>query len=488
MSELIECIQQLCPRAKTFLSSNDDSKHVWMQSMTREKTKLFNLIDKQTGATKYYTSSGDEFKSKNSGTYTGNLNGLTNWLNKFEILDQEWIQHPYRFSPEKVAPKPLNPISTNEIERMLYEIIPEFNNDVRFVRMYQTSLAIKSPSAPNKFVQFELHDNEVKNIKILYYMRELEYSEEKRNKDKEYIQNHIIPYTSYKKFKASGFPGSANYPVITQLPNNTVIFHLENPTINNITNNNNNITNNNNLTNNNTINNFNFNNSIELSKQNNISEIVNHVMKKFPDLKTQFISCSDNKRYVYDFNFGIWKTLNRKESMQYFLNLIENECTHEDFDISYAVNHLTQFVNLIELKCLNSSLTNRFNFNLSLLGVCSVSGELFDLTTVQFVKSKPEFYVSDYCNWIYSENEAIKYYNDVVNFMKILFPLPEVRTMVLKWIACSLNGENNGKRALILTDDTDGDNGKSSLIKLLEYTFDIYAIEGLRYLTSTIEK
>lgn len=141
-------------------------------------------------------------------------------------------------------------------------------------------------------------------------------------------------------------------------------------------------------------------------------------------------------------------------------------------------------VNLFELECLNSKLTDKFNFETKLLGICSDKGEIFDLSTKQFIKSKPEYYISDYCNWIYSETEALKYYDDVVNFIELIFPLVETRVMVLKWIACCLNGENNGKRALILTDNTNGDNGKSTFINLVNRTFDVYKIEGLRYLTA----
>lgn len=104
---------------------------------------------------------------------------------------------------------------------------------------------------------------------------------------------------------------------------------------------------------------------------------------------------------------------------------------------------------------------------------------------MQFQKSKYSDYILTCCNWVYDEEEALKYYHDVKIFLNILFPLPEVLKMVMKWIACSLNGRNNSKRALILTDDTNGDNGKSSFLALIRKTFDIYIIEGLKYLTST---
>lgn len=215
-----------------------------------------------------------------------------------------------------------------------------------------------------------------------------------------------------------------------------------------------------------------------------ISEISECILNKIPSLKDNYIYLK-GKRYVFNEEFGIWNVLNKIETSHILRNLIDKYFTKLDFDVNYVKSNLNYLIKQFDGIFVRINFIDEFDLNQELLGLKSKCGGIFNLKIGNFVKTQPKDYVLTCCNWIYDENEAIKYYSEVNDFIHKLFPLPEIRKMVLKWVACSLNGRNNDKKALILTDDTNGDNGKSSFINLIRNTFDVYKIEGLKYLTLT---
>ena len=82
-----------------------------------------------------------------------------------------------------------------------------------------------------------------------------------------------------------------------------------------------------------------------------------------------------------------------------------------------------------------------------------------------------EDYVSETTGWSYDPEEARKHMPDVQRFFEEILPLREERDMTLAFIASSLTGMRTSKKFLVLTDKRSGNNGKSTLIELLQQFF-----------------
>ena len=106
------------------------------------------------------------------------------------------------------------------------------------------------------------------------------------------------------------------------------------------------------------------------------------------------------------------------------------------------------------------------NEDLFVLGNCVVEARTKTIRPIRL-----DDYVSETTGWSYDPEEARKHMPDVQRFFEEILPLREERDMTLGFIASSLNGRRTSKKFLVLTDKRSGNNGKSTLIELLQQFF-----------------
>lgn len=76
--------------------------------------------------------------------------------------------------------------------------------------------------------------------------------------------------------------------------------------------------------------------------------------------------------------------------------------------------------------------------------------------------------VSTPAGWEYSAEASAEHRPDLLRFLETLFPVQEERRLVLGYFASLLTGHRYAKKFLVLTDRRCGNNGKSSLLALME--------------------
>ncbi|GLC47505.1 hypothetical protein PLESTM_002093200 [Pleodorina starrii] len=79
--------------------------------------------------------------------------------------------------------------------------------------------------------------------------------------------------------------------------------------------------------------------------------------------------------------------------------------------------------------------------------------------------------VSTPAAWSYSAAAAMEHRPELQRFLEALFPVPEERRLVLGYFSSLLTGHRYAKKFLVLTDKRCGNNGKSSLLALMELFF-----------------
>lgn len=452
-----EYLKQFHPKIKSISKTNDDVDNILTEFSSLDNKMYHMLIEKNTTNTKLFYSG--KLKS-NPGNFTIQSDLLSNAsINTKRILKQT---------------KPLGYVSDNsddENEKILYKLCKYFKNDAYLNNCGFNKFIIECSRSNPHFstkATFELLGDNIVNLECEHYAIKQKYSERDEKELKLLIKEKILAFVLNKLCCEMGFHISAkDYSVFTKLTDDKFLFHFENPI--NIYGNNNTI-------------NLNFSNNLQ-KLENNVSDIKNYIFKKFPNLNEKFVNCGKDK-FAFDENTGIWKKLNKHGSLHYFLKFINENFTNEEFNISYAETNLNNLTHLIETQLYNPDFVEQFDVNLHLLGLKSTKSEIFNLKTNQFIKSNLKDYVSFCCKWVYNEDEATKYYNDVKKFIEDLFPIEQVRFMTMKWLACSLDGSKNDKTMLILTDESGGDNGKSSFLHLISLTFDEYCTNGFKYLTT----
>jgi phage/plasmid-associated DNA primase len=91
---------------------------------------------------------------------------------------------------------------------------------------------------------------------------------------------------------------------------------------------------------------------------------------------------------------------------------------------------------------------------------------------------KPGDYVSTTAGWPYDPEAARQHRGEVDAFFEKVLPVPEERHAMLSYFASLLSGRRKLKKFLALTDEREGDNGKSTMLKLFTLFFGAYVEEG----------
>lgn len=88
--------------------------------------------------------------------------------------------------------------------------------------------------------------------------------------------------------------------------------------------------------------------SLEIYKPDKEHDINPLVLQKFINLQNTFI-IFNKTRYCFFEEDGIWRKLNKDESVAFFKKFIKKNFTNEDFNIKYALNNIKSLTYQIEL-------------------------------------------------------------------------------------------------------------------------------------------
>lgn len=105
------------------------------------------------------------------------------------------------------------------------------------------------------------------------------------------------------------------------------------------------------------------------------------------------------------------------------------------------------------------------------LDVFAVRNGVYDVSLGQFRPTVPADRVRKYADWDYDADLARQHRPAVAEFFAKVLPVQEERAVVLRYLGALLGGRRAIKKVLVLTDRRDGNNGKSSLVKLLLTVF-----------------
>ena len=118
-------------------------------------------------------------------------------------------------------------------------------------------------------------------------------------------------------------------------------------------------------------------------------------------------------------------------------------------------------------------LSKKLDANLDLF---AVDNGVFDVSSKTFRPIEPDDYVSTTAGWSYSAELAREKRRDVEAFLASVLPIEEERNVVLDYFASLLSGKRLEKKFLVLTDKRSGNNGKSTLIRLVRQFFGEYTV------------
>jgi phage/plasmid-associated DNA primase len=114
--------------------------------------------------------------------------------------------------------------------------------------------------------------------------------------------------------------------------------------------------------------------------------------------------------------------------------------------------------------------------------IFAMLNSVYDFEAATFRKSTPLDFVYTNTGWEYKESDAVKYLPDVKDFFGKLFPFKEEHDVVVAFIASLIHGHRLDKKFLALTDNRNGNNGKSTLINLLSKFFGDYTKTSNKFL------
>lgn len=114
--------------------------------------------------------------------------------------------------------------------------------------------------------------------------------------------------------------------------------------------------------------------------------------------------------------------------------------------------------------------------------VFAMSNCVYDLEINELRKPVPQDYIQINTGWEYNEDEAMKYLTEVEEFFTKLFPFKEEHDVIVTYLASLLHGYRLDKKFIAMTDKRRGNNGKTSLISLLNRFFKDYIKTSNKFL------
>lgn len=227
--------------------------------------------------------------------------------------------------------------------------------------------------------------------------------------------------------------------------------------------------------------------TVESNSQIFSQDVAGKLFKHF----TNNFAYNDSKLYKYNDektepNYGLWTeyTFNHFSKMIYFKNDIFVQFL--SLEEQKYLKKFKQFVfNDLKSFYIDHNIEfDKYSHLIPIIGPDGI-GKVLDLHENKLIEPQKSFFIKSCTKWSYNENDAKFYKNQMDIFLKKLFPKTEILEIVLAYIYKTLCGEKI-KKALILTDDLDGDNGKSTFIKFIWTCFGLdYVSKGTKYLVKS---
>ncbi len=116
-------------------------------------------------------------------------------------------------------------------------------------------------------------------------------------------------------------------------------------------------------------------------------------------------------------------------------------------------------------------------------------GTCYDTAAGAFRPIRPADHVQLTAGWAYDAEAARRHRPDVDAFFQQLLPVPEERDVALRFLAGVLSGRRYVKKVMCLTDKRQGNNGKSTIVKLLTaFCGDLAVANNQLLLQSTMQR
>jgi phage/plasmid-associated DNA primase len=139
-------------------------------------------------------------------------------------------------------------------------------------------------------------------------------------------------------------------------------------------------------------------------------------------------------------------------------------------------------------RLIDDDITKRLDTNLD---VFALRGHVVDVRgpTPTMRPTRPDDWVRTYADWVHSVEDAAQHRADVDRFFETVLPVAVERDAFLDEIARLLCGHRYAKRFLVVTDERDGDVGKSTLLALVSVVFADLVLEDNKIVCSgTLER
>lgn len=129
-----------------------------------------------------------------------------------------------------------------------------------------------------------------------------------------------------------------------------------------------------------------------------------------------------------------------------------------------------QVLHALARRSVDRKLLERLDENVD---VFAVDNGVFDMSMKEprFRAARPDDWVMTTAGWSYSAEQADAHRAELRTFFEQVLPVEAERQVVLKFMAAPMSGRRRIKRFMILTDKRDGNNGKTTMMKLFQAFF-----------------
>lgn len=177
---------------------------------------------------------------------------------------------------------------------------------------------------------------------------------------------------------------------------------------------------------------------------------------------------SYNKGYYVCMDNGIWKPTTAVTIDSVMAQEIDNCSNFDSTEKKFLHMNSRMLREKFALEILDENFQSKLDSNLDLF---VMNNCCFDIKTNEIRKTMPQDYVQRHASWDYSQEMSEKYMPQVLDFFEKIFPIPQEKNLFLRFASTALHGHRTEKTFVILMDKRQGDNGKSTLMTLLQTFF-----------------
>lgn len=196
------------------------------------------------------------------------------------------------------------------------------------------------------------------------------------------------------------------------------------------------------------------------------------------DILNNYLFSFSKKYCIYSEVTGIWRDATALEvATELFSICRERILQNEKLAMYFGKFRSNDFIQAIQF-LLNKGVSRELNrAKFPLLGHHVLNNRL--------VRNQRNDYLFTSCGWRYDVTESRQYADELMDFLKKLFPDVVERMFIISFCHSLLTGDRTEKKILILTDDRGGDNGKTTFINFLCGFFGDMAFNNTRLFLNT---